>query len=156
MFLGENGNDMRAELGLTIERSNELMRITQSIVDNHVANGTGRTSHVLLSISGRKDLSDTEKVICSFIFACGDMHQGFVREGPKIAKFDVGTEMNIRMDMDCVVVAPDGMGKGDIVTMIMAMLMSQIREMPDPIMRDFCKSMSKLFAKIAETGEVKL
>lgn len=156
MFYGENGNDMRAELGLTKERSNELMRITHSIVDSHTANGTGRTSHVLLSISGRKDLSDTEKVICSFIFACGDMHKGFVGEGPKITRLDIGEDMNIGMNVECVVVAPDGMGKRDVMAMTMAMLMSQLREMPDQVMKDFCKNMSTLFAKISETGEVKL
>lgn len=156
MFFGENGNDMREELGLTIERGNELVRITHSIVNSNVTNGTGRTSHVLLSISGRKDLNDTEKVICAFIFASGGNNSGFIGGGPKTTRFDIGREMNMGMNVDCVVVAPDGMGTRDIVAMTMAMLMSQLREMPNPVLKDFCTGASKLFAKIAETGEVRL
>lgn len=161
MFLGESGNDMREELGLTKERANELMRITHSIVRNHATNGMGRTSHILLSISGRKDLNDTEKVICSFIFACefsenmyGEGREG--REGPRTTHFDIGSEMNMGMNMDCVVIAPDGMKKRDVVALTMAMLMSQLKEMPCSVRKDFCKSVSILFAKIAESGEVKL
>lgn len=156
MFLEESGDDMRTELGLTKERSNELVRITKSIVDSNAVNGAGRTSHVLLSISGRKDLNDTEKVICSFMFACQDMHKGFIREKPKTAMIDIGKEMNIGMDIGCVVVAPDGMERREIMTMTMAMLMSQLRDMPKPTMKDLCKNLSELFAKISETGEVKL
>ena len=149
MFIGEKGKDMRAELGLTDERGNELMRITRSIVEQVAIGGKGRTSCVLLTISGRKDLTDTEKVICSFIFSSGAFDGNKLRSKPSATKFELG----MGMDVECVVVAPDGMGSRDIMAMTMAMLMSQLREMPPNVVREFCKNASELFAKIAETGE---
>mgnify|MGYP001481489218 CR=1 FL=1 len=152
MFIGERGSDMKAELGLTDERGDELMRIVHSIIDQNTNEGEGRTSCVLLSISGRKDLTDTEKVICSFIFSSGAFGGNIMRSEKNTNKFELGIVMNV----DCVVVAPDGMGKRDIIAMTMAMLVSQLREMPPHVVREFCKNASELFARIAETGEARL
>jgi hypothetical protein len=156
MVIEESEKDMRGELGLSKERSDELMRITDSIISTNASNGKGRTSHVLLSISGRKDLTDTEKVVCTFIFACGGNAEPIDRKRRyNSTKFDAKLDLPemIRNNVDCVVIAPDEMEKGDILAMIMAMLMSQIKDMPYSVMKKFCKDVSILFAKIAETGD---
>ena len=152
MVIGEDEGDMRSELGLTEERGNELVRITRSIVEQITENGMGRTSCVLLSISSRKDLTDTEKVICSFIFSCGCFDVGEIGNKPNNTK----SYHDIGKNMDCIVVAPDGMGERDIMAMTMAILMSQLGQMPRHAVKYYCKGASELFAKIAETGEVRL
>lgn len=68
---GKDEDDLRVELGLGSERSDELVNIVQSIMDQETPDGGyGRTSHVLLSIAGRKDLNDVEKAACVFLFCC--------------------------------------------------------------------------------------
>lgn len=64
-----NASGVIEELGLTVERSTQLERITQNIMDkSSEGSGYGRISHVILSIVSRKDLSDLEKTICAYIF----------------------------------------------------------------------------------------
>lgn len=64
-----NALGMIEELGLTVERATQLERITQNIMDKFSeGSGYGRISHVILSIVSRKDLSDLEKTVCTYIF----------------------------------------------------------------------------------------
>ena len=151
MPVEEKEDNMQEELGLTKERGDELVRITHSIVENVANEGEGRTSCVLLTISGRKDLTDTEKVICSFIFSSGTFGRNIIGSRPKTTKLD----LNMGMSAECIVMAPEGMRERDMVAITIAVLMSQLRKMPPDVVREFCKNASELFAKISETGEIR-
>ncbi len=167
-------NDLRKDLGLSEERSLELMKILGSIETNMSQGGQGRTSHVLLGICSRRDLSDLEKIICSFMFACIHYDSSDIDDGNDIDASDIENLGNIKGDercvggmgcigdtmnignMRCAVVAPSEIGKENVMAIAMSMLLEQLRQIPKSEMMYVCAKISKLFAKISETGEIKL
>jgi len=169
--MSENGKDeanLREELGLTVERGDELMRITQSIMDQSSGNdGYGRTSHVLLGITGRKDLNDVEKVACAFLFACKTvnapmniMGNSSVHNMKDMPHMDMPRIMDIDMSelqghISGMVVAPQGVVLRELIAVVMATLMSLLGQMPKHEAQDFCRSASLSFAKMAFTGDMK-
>ncbi len=145
MFLEENADvcfSIGEELGISENRGSELIRITRSIEIREAKEGLGRTSHVLLGISARKDLSDLEKIVCSFIFSCMHIDSGTIGNKYDFSKLDMNT--------DCVVVAPSGMNKGDIMCATMCVFLEQLKHVPRSDAKNFCDKMSKLFAKMAQ------
>lgn len=63
--------DLRTELGLTVERGDELIRIIDSVMAQYTDDrGCMRMSHVLLHIASRKDINDVEKAACVFLLMC--------------------------------------------------------------------------------------
>lgn len=161
--------DIRKELGLTVERSDELERITQSIMDQSVdEHGHGRSSHVLLHIASRKDLNDVEKVACVFIFSCktANIRANAVRShlAHKMEDIDIA-DMPIITDIDSggfrgsisgMVVAPQGVELSELIAVVMATLMSLVRQMPRREAKDFCKIASTSFAMMALDRDMKL
>jgi len=165
----KDGANLREELGLTVDRGNELMRITQSIMDQSSGNdGYGRTSHVLLSIAGRKDLNDVEKVACAFLFSCKTVNTPTkIMGNPSVHNMKDTSLMDMPriMDIDMselqghtsgMVVAPQGVDLSELIAVVMATLMSLLKQMPKHEAQDFCRSASLSFAKMAFTGDVKL
>jgi len=125
---------LREELGLTLERYNELARITQRIMDQSAdSQGLGRTSHVLLSIAGRKDLNDVEKATCIFMFAC--------------------RVINVAGHISGMVVVPQRVELPELVSVVMATLLSLVEQMPKSEAQDFCRFASVSLAKMAEGGQ---
>ena len=153
--------DIREELGLTVERGDELERITQSIMDQSTDNhGRGRTSHVLLHIASRKDLNDVEKVACVFIFTCktANMRTDTAKSHLDRDMKDMHLDMPIIADVDIegllggisgMMVASQGVELPELITVIMATLMSLIRQMPKREAKDFCRVASTSFAMMA-------
>lgn len=175
------------ELGLTYDRIKELTMITRTIIDKYTNNeGYGRTSHVLLEIVGRKDLTDLEKVACTFVFT--NKIAGEMVEKPTvndlynlddILHIDEITEsidMLERMtkdmskkvprviiplgatDFDFIdpqlgiagkIITPQNADMSEMLTIIMAIMMSILGNVPKPIAKRFCETASKELAKIA-------
>lgn len=179
----KDGEDLRKELGFTDERSDELVNIVQSIMDQDTPEGGyGRTSHVLLNIAGRKDLNDVEKAACVFLFCCK-----ILEKGPESRKWIKGSKhddhiphMSIPMHMPMpmpmpgsdklkmqefidiegrssgMMIAPEGVGPEEMSGVIMALLVSILRQMPKNDVQEFCRNASLSFARIAMTGDVRL
>lgn len=176
MFKEKDGEDLRTELGLANERSDELVDIVQSIMDQETPEGGyGRTSHVLLNIAGRKDLNDVEKAACVFLFCCKALSKtGKLRLGgrskvhippeirmPRMSMHGMG-ELKAKefIDMEAgstgMMIAPEGVGPEDAIGPLMAVLMSMLRQMSKRDAQEFCRNASLSFARIAMTGDVKL
>lgn len=172
----KDGEDLRAELGLASERSDELVNIVQSIMDQETPDGGyGRTSHVLLNIAGRKDLNDVEKAACIFLFCCKTLSKsGKLRLGgmskvhippeirmPRMSMHGMG-ELKAKEFIDLeagsagMMIAPEGVGPEDAIGPLMGILISMLRQMPKSEVQEFCRHASLSFAKIAMTGDVKL
>jgi len=175
MYTKRDEGNLSTELGLTEERANELVKIVQNIVSQDAPNGEyGRTSHILLNIAGRKDLSDVEKATCVFIFAhkifvdrpifepfihtvsvsdtpprmpCG-MHM------PGIGELKAKEFIDIEGGASGMMIAPEGVGPEDAVGPLMSVIMSMLRQMPKDDVRHFCRYASMSFAKIALTGDI--
>lgn len=158
--------DIRKELGLTAERGDELERITQSIMDQSVDKyGHGISSNVLLSIASRKDLNDVEKVACVFIFACNTVYRSVSVAGrymvqnredidmPKVSDIDIG---GFRGHMSGMLVAPQEVELPELIAVVMATLISLVRQMPKREAKDFCMIASTSFAMMALDGDTKL
>jgi hypothetical protein len=150
------------ELGLTMERATELEKITQTIMDNSTTdNGYGRTSHVLLSIVSRKDLSDAEKAVCTFIFSSrinDNPHDDMCEckkyeDKPKFAGIDI---TDIRLGISGMVVASDKIEPIELIAVMMASVTSLLRKMPKTDAQNFCRHASLSFARMAMTGDIKL
>jgi hypothetical protein len=178
MFEDKDGDDLRKELGLANERSDELVNIVQNIMDQETPDGGyGRTSHVLLDIAGRKDLNDVEKAACVFLFCCKALNKAGnlrsegrskVQRPPEISMRHMPMPMpgmgelkakefiDIEGGASGMMIAPEGIGPEDAIYPIMALLMSMLRQMPKSEAQEFCRHASLSFAKIAMTGEVKL
>lgn len=179
MFKEKDGEDLMTELGLANERANELTDIVQNIMDKEAPDGKyGRTSHVLLTIAGRKDLNDVEKAVCVFIFSCKILEKGSEsRKWIKGSKHDdhmphISIPMPMRMpgsdklkmqefiDIEGrssgMMIAPEGVGPEEMSGVIMALLVSILRQMPKNDVQEFCRNASLSFARIAMTGDVKL
>lgn len=182
MFKEKDGEDLRTELGLTNERADELVNIIQSIMDQEVPDGGyGRTSHVLLKLAGRKDLNDVEKAACIFIFCCKALNKGRKYKGrelrseggsapisPEICITSMpihGSEekglktkefIDLERGTSGMMIAPEGVGPEDAIFPIMDILISILRQMPKKDAQEFCRNASLLFARIAETGDIKL
>lgn len=163
MFVAREGeSDLRKELGLTIERANELMRITRSIMDqSNDGEGHGMTSHVLLGIAGRKDLTDVEKILCTFMFACKiaeeknavDMKNiESIKNMPKIMDLDM---VGLCGNISGMIVAPQGVDLPELVTVVMVTLISLVKQMSKSDAQSFCRYASVSFAKMALTGDMK-
>lgn len=149
----EEGN-LREELGLTVERGDELMRIAQSIMDQCAGDQAyGRISHFLLCIAGRKDLNDVEKVACTFLFALEIIRNEHKMSGmPNIT--NIG--LDPRVGMDCIVVASEKVNVSEMMAVMMATLVSLLRQIPNSDAREFCKKASLAFVRIAMTGDIRL
>lgn len=161
----KDGANLREELGLTVERGKELLRITQSIMDQCLGDKErGRISHVLLHIAGRKDLNEVEKAVCIFIFACKtvqiptnmessiqDMNER-PTDMPRVMDIDMG---GFRGHISGMVVAPQGVELEELTAVVMATLMSLIRQMPKNEAQDFCRCASISLAKMAFTRDMK-
>lgn len=176
MFKEEDGEDIRTELGLSSERSNELVNIVQSIMDQETPDGGyGRTSHVLLNIAGRKDLNDAEKATCVFLFCCKALNKKGMSILGGIPKVSIPPEicmprmhmsgmgkLNVKEFIDIeegsagMVIAPEGMGPEDAIGPLMAIIISMLRQMPKSDAQEFSRNASLSFARIAMTGEIKL
>lgn len=155
MFATSDDEDnLREELGLTEKRGDELIKIVKTIMDQSAqGNVYGRISHVLLTIAGRKDLNDVEKVACTFLFALKVAKSDHKMPGiPKIT--NIGLDPNI--GIDCMVVSPEGVEMPEMMAVLMATLMSMLRRIPNDDARNFCRNASISFARIAMTGDVKL
>lgn len=166
---------LRIDLGLTNERADELIRITQSIMDQESRNERGgRTGHVLLNIAGRRDLTDVEKVACVFIFSTKVDFKD-----PDIPKFnesimtpmsviDIGGMprslhgmkekefIDIERGIAGMIVSPEGIDKYEMATVIMSTLVAILGDMPKDKAMDMCRNMSISFAKMALTGDIRL
>ncbi len=176
MFKEKDGEDLRAELGLASERSDELVNIVQSIMDQETPEGGyGRTSHILLNIAGRKDLNDVEKAACVFLFCCKALSkEGRLISGgrskvprppeicmsrmpmPGMGELKTKEFIDIEGGASGMMIAPEGVGLEDAIGPLMAVLMSMLRQMPKSDAQEFCRHASLSFAKIAMTGDVKL
>ena len=175
------GEDLRAELGLTDKRSNELVDIVQSIMDQEALDeGYGRTSHVLLNIVGRKDLTEVERVACTFLFACRMLinkpkiskvsrHSVSMSEGrsrmfpgmpsgmpPGMPNLKGEEFIDIEGGIAGMIVAPEGVDKSELIVVLMTSLTSMLRGLPKKDAEDFCRQASISFAKMALTGDIKL
>lgn len=177
MFKEKDAEDLREELGFTDKRASELVGTVQSIMDQEVPEGDyGRTSHVLLSIAGRKDLNDVEKVACTFIFSCNILNKDIRRLGIK-PKMSIPPEIcippilmpmpgmgdlkakefiDIEGKASGMIIAPEGVELEDAIAPMMALLMSMLRQMPKSDAQEFCRHASLSFARIAMTGDIKL
>lgn len=175
MFRKRDEGNLSKELGLTEERANELVKIVQNIVSQDAPNEEyGRTSHILLNITGRKDLSDVEKTTCVFIFA----HKIFVDRPifepfiPPVSVSNTSPRMpGMRMpgmgelktkefiDLEGgaagMIIAPEGVGPEDAIGPLMAIIMSMLRQMPKQEAQNFCRHASMSFAKMALTGDIR-
>ncbi len=176
MFKEKDGEDLRIDLGFTDKRADELVDIIQTIMDQVAHGGEyGRTSHVLLSIAGRKDLNEVEKATCVFLFCCKTLKEGkvvSVRSGgrstvrpPESMPFMPGMGgdglktkefIDIEGGASGMMIGPEGIGPEDAIYPIMALLISILRQMPKGEAQEFCRNASLAFAKIAMTGDVKL
>ena len=146
--------DLRIELGLTEQRGDELIEIVHTTMDQSAQGDPyGRTSHVLLSIAGRKDLNDVEKVACTFLFALE-----IIRNEHKMSGMPNVTNIGLdpRVGMDCIVVASEKVNVSEMMAVMMATLMSLLRQIPNSDAREFCKKASLAFVRIAMTGDVRL
>ena len=173
---GKDEDDLRVELGLGSERSDELVNIVQSIMDQETPDGGyGRTSHVLLNIAGRKDLNDVEKAACVFLFCCKTLSKaGKLRLGgmskvqrpPEICMSHMPMhgmgELKAKEFIDLeagsagMMIAPEGVGPEEAIGPLMGIIISMLRQMPKSEAQEFCRNASLSFAKIAMTGDVKL
>lgn len=142
---------LREELGLTEERYRELLKITQSVIDKYTDNtGYGRTSHVLLSIAGRKDLTVVEKATCVFTF--GSLLKNDIPD-----THDCGmeiTDMNILGDygnIAGIMIAPCEADLSELIFVVMATLTSLVEQMPKREAQEFCRNASMAFARMAST-----
>lgn len=176
MFKEKDGECLGTELGLTSERADELLNIVQNIMDQVVLDdGYGRTSHVLLNIAGRKDLSDVEKVACVFLFCCKVLNkeESIISGGrptvprpsgvcmspmsiPRIGKLKAREFIDIEGGASGMIIAPEGIELEDAIGPLMAILMSMLRQMPKSEAQEFCRRASLSFARIAVTGNIKL
>ena len=153
--------DIREELGLTEERGDELVRIAHSIMDQcSDEQGYVRTSHVLLQVAGRKDLSDVEKAACVFILAvkAGKPSEREKRERKMPDREDIPRDISGIMNFDMealnghisgMVVAPDGIELPELIAGIMAILISMIKNMPEEDAKYICRIASMSFARMA-------
>lgn len=159
------------ELGLTMERVKELEKITRTIVNNSTAeNGYGRTSHVLLSIVSRKDLSDIEKIVCTFVFSNrinDNLHNDMRRckeqedmcrceeqeDMPKFADINIS---DLESGISGMIIAPDGVEPTMLIAIMMASVTSLLRKMPKTDAQNFCSHVSLSFARMAVTGDIRL
>lgn len=165
----EDEEDLRKELGLSIERADELVRIVSTIMDKESPDGErGRTSHVLLNIVGRKDLNDVEKVACVFLFSCRTMGKNRP-EQPRICPShgtislgSLGPDIKMKEFIDIeggisgMVVAPEGIDPSEMAGVIMATLMSILRQMSKPEAQNFCIQAGLLFSKMGLSGDIRL
>jgi len=181
MFKEKDAENLKEELGFTGERANELVDIVQILMNQETPGGEyGRTSHVLLSIAGRKDLSDVEKVTCTFIFSCkvlnkgGDCIRGSERNTkrsrppeihiphmpnmafPGMGELKAKEFIDIEGKASGMIIAPEGIELEDAIAPLMALLMSMLRQLPKAEAQEFCRHASLSFARIAMTGDVKL
>ncbi len=178
MFKEKDAEDLREELGLTDERANDLVDIVQVLMNQEAPGGEyGRTSHVLLSIAGRKDLSDVEKAACTFIFSCkvlnkgGDLIRGSERKTkrsrppeihmphipmPFMGDLKAKEFIDIEGKASGMIIAPEGIELEDAIAPLVALLMSMLRQMPKSEAQEFCRHASLSFARIAMTGDIKL
>lgn len=170
----EHEEDLREELGLTTERANELVAMVNTMIRQSAPEGEyGRTSHILLSIAGRKDLSDVEKVACVFVFCCNtlggrrqSMPEGMpqMRIEPEIVmpgvhmheiKLNAKEFIDLEGGASGMLIAPEGLGPEDAIEPLMAVLMSMLRQMKKEDAKTFCRHASISFAKMALTGEIR-
>ena len=183
MFKEKDGEDLREELGLTDKRANELINIVQTIMDQEAPDeGYGRTSHVLLGIAGRKDLTEVERVACTFFFSCKifvNKHKASrtarpsvcasgererERELPRILPKMPPGMPNLKgeefIDIDGgiagMIVAPEGIDKSELIAVLMTSLVSMLRNLPKKDAQDFCRHASISFARMVMTGDIKL
>lgn len=176
MFEETDGEDLRTELGLTSKRTDELVNIVQSMMDQETPdNEYGRTSHVLLNIAGRKDLNEVEKVACVFLFCCKTLNRGEnLRTGgmskvprppeicmshmpmPGMDKLKMKEFIDLEGGASGMMIAPEGVGPEDAIGPLMTIIMSMLRQMPKSHAQEFCRHASVTFARIAITGEIKL
>lgn len=162
----EDEEDLRKELGLSIERADELVRIVSTIMDKEAPDGGyGRTSHILLNIAGRKDLNDVEKVACVFLFSCRTMDRNRSEQSricPSHGTISLGPDIKMKEFIDIegglsgMVVAPEGVDFPEMTGVIMATLISMLRQMSKPEAQDFCRHASLVFAKMAISGDIRL
>ena len=179
MFKEKDGEDLRAELGLTDKRANELVNIIQTIMDQETPDGGyGRTSHVLLNMAGRKDLTEVERVACTFLFACrmlipkvskgsiSSVYKPGERPGifpgmvsgmpPGMPNLKGEEFIDIEGGIAGMIVAPEGIDKSELITVLMTSLVSMLKDLPKKDAENFCRHMSISFARMALTGDVKL
>lgn len=176
MFEEKDGEDLRTELGITEKRADELVDIVQDMMDREAPAGeSGRTSHILLEIVGRKDLNDVEKAACIFLFCCKTLNKGrrlrTERDEPKISihpEIDIhdmsmhgmgrlkkSEFIDIEGGSSGMMIAPEGVGPEEAIEPLMAIIISMLRQMPKSDAQKFCKYASLAFAKIAMTGNIK-
>lgn len=60
------------------------------------------------------------------------------------------------MNMDCMVIAPGEIPEHDMEAIVISLTMSLISNMPKNVAIDFCKNMRDIFARIVETGDIRL
>lgn len=183
MFKEKDGEDLRNELGLTPERAEELLNIIQTIIDQEAPDGgSGRTSHVLLNISGRKDLTEVERVACTFLFCCKMFmnktkasrpsrcsnspcgEKELPRIIPKILSSMPPGMPNLKeerfLDIEGgiagMIVAPEGVDKSELAGVMMISITSLLRGMSKKDAQEFCRNASIAFARMALTGDIKL
>ncbi len=155
----EENSDMRRELGLSDDRGLELMDILSSIENRDTKDGKGRTSHVLLDISVRKDLSDLEKVVCAFIFSCKHFDSSLIMnkdDNLNVVKPHKIVSSQKNTNVNCVVMTPGGVDNIDIMVATVSVLLEQLKQVPQHEAIDFCDRMSKILANIARTGKIEL
>lgn len=172
----DDRNNLRIDLGLTVERANELSRIIQAMLDQESSNASrsGRTSHVLLNIAGRRDLTDVEKAVCVFIFSTKvnfsdysvpmfdetvmpDMHIVDIGRMPKVTSGMKEREfIDIERGITGMIVSPEGIDKYDMINVVMSTLVAVLGDVPKYKAMDICREMSISFARMALTGNIKL
>ncbi len=174
----DDKEDLKKELGLNDKRADELLRIVDTIMEQEVPEGEhgehGRVSHILLNIAGRKDLNDVEKATCVFLFSSRIMRGKESGRRKRIPKPEicipphiagmVGIPENLKMkefiDIEGggrgMIIAPEGVGPEETVFAVMHIIMTMLRQMPKSVAQEFCKNISLTFAKMAETGDIRL
>lgn len=163
-FDSKDGISIREELGLTVERGDELSKIMRTAIDQCTsAEGYGRTSHVLLNIAGRKDLNDVEKVACVYLFFSNTIFDKSSIDKSNIDKSNMDTLRIKNIDitknmtrMTGMMIAPQEVEPIELITVLLSSILVILRDMPKSSAREFCSEISMSFAKMAFTGDIHL
>lgn len=124
----ELNHEILNDLGISPERAQELIEFIIRIVDR---DNSGKLGHLLLDISG-SDMTITEKVFCAFALS--------YREGEgTISKYDIETDNKFsgKKVVNCMVVAPTGIANSEMLAVMMASLLSILKQSPKDVMIDF-------------------
>ncbi len=160
--------DLREELGLTIERGDELLRISQSIMEQCAdESGYVRTSNALLQIASRKDLNDVEKVTCTFLLTCRaekeDKRSKMKNEMEDILSHnkkdmypDISEIMDFGMEIPNghiggMIISPNKIEPQELIAGLMGAMISIIKSMPEEDARHICMMTSLSFARMASS-----